>query len=232
LLSQNRNWTYRVVGPFSVPDYGRGSYSALLALRVLSQYGAGEGKMTFATAMNLEFDGIEREVDFVAWHAKEQIQDARRAPQLIIGEVKSLGKGELITAGELIKLKTVASKLPEAVIVIAVLRDHFTKIEKELLKKFVSWGRRVNIYGEPTNPVLLLTSHELMMDHYISSTWKALGGEHAKFAEFEYTRTLFDFADATQQIYLGIPSFSQARREYWDARHKRRSAQQRKKMAQ
>jgi hypothetical protein len=31
LREHNRNWTYRVVGPFSVPDFGRGSYSALLA---------------------------------------------------------------------------------------------------------------------------------------------------------------------------------------------------------
>jgi hypothetical protein len=228
LLSQNRNWTYRVVGPFSVPDYGRGSYSALLALRVLSRYRSAMDSMTFATAMNLEFDGVQREVDFVAWHAEERMQDTHRPPQLIIGEAKSHGKGELITAGELAKLKTIASKLPEAVIVIAVLRDHFTKAEKAFLKRFVSWGRRVNIYGEPTNPVLLLTSHELTMDHSISSTWKELGGEHAKFSDYDNTRTLFDFADATQRIYLGVPSFHQVRREYWDARHKRRLAQQKK----
>jgi hypothetical protein len=35
LREHNRNFTYRVIGPFSVPDYGRGSYSALLTLRVL-----------------------------------------------------------------------------------------------------------------------------------------------------------------------------------------------------
>ena len=87
--------------------------------------------------------------------------EAYRPPQLIIGEAKSLGQGELITASELAKLKTVAAKLPEAVIVIAVLRDRFTAAEKKILTKFVTWGRRVNVYGGPTNPVLLLTSHEL-----------------------------------------------------------------------
>jgi hypothetical protein len=30
-----------------------------------------------------------------------------------------------------------------------------SNIEKELLKKFVNWGRRVNMVGEPTNPALL-----------------------------------------------------------------------------
>jgi hypothetical protein len=152
------------------------------------------------------------------------MQDTHRPPQLIIGEAKSFGKGELVTASELMKLKTVATKLPEAVIVIAVLRDHFTTAEIKFLQKFVSWGRRVNIYGEPTNPVLLLTSLELTMDHHLSSTWKEVGGKHAKFSEYEHTRTLLNFCDATQQIYLSVPSFHQERRTYWDARHKRRLA--------
>ena len=219
LREHNRNWTYRVVGPFSVPDYGRGSYSALLSLRVLAHYRLAMDRMTFTTAMNLSFDGMQCEVDFIAWRGEERMHETHRPPQLIIGEAKSLGQGELISAGELAKLKTVATKLPEAVIVIAVLRDHFTVAEKKILTKFVAWSRRVNVYGEPMNPVLLLTSHELTMDHHLSPTWKALGGQHAKFADYEYGRTLFDLADATQQIYLGMPSFHQVRDQYWKKRH-------------
>jgi hypothetical protein len=120
LREHNRNWTYRVVGPFSVPDYGRGSYSALLSLRVLSHYRSTMGRMTFATAMNLGFDNLECEVDFVAWHGGEHLMEANRPPSLIIGEAKSFGSGELITAKDLAKLKALATKLPEAFIVIAV----------------------------------------------------------------------------------------------------------------
>lgn len=224
LREQNRNWTYRVVGPFSVPDYGRGSYSALLALRVLDRFRSVMDLMTYATAMKLKFDGIEHEVDFIAWHGEERMMEAQRPPQLIIGEAKSLGQGELITASELAKLKTVAAKLSEAVIVIAVLRDQFTAVERKILTKFVAWGRRVNVYGEPTNPVLLLTSHELTMDHDVSSTWGALGGQHAKFTDYEHSRTLFNLADATQQIYLGMPSFHHVRGEYRKKLHARRKA--------
>jgi hypothetical protein len=231
LREHNRNWTYRVVGPFSVPHYGRGSYSALLALRVFDRYRSAMDRVTFGTAMTLSFDGIKREIDFIAWQVEERMLEAYRPPQLIIGEAKSLGQGELITARELAKLKTVAAKLPEAVIVIAVLRDRFTTAEKKILTKFVTWGRRVNVYGEPTNPVLLLTSHELTMDHNVSSTWKALGGQHAKFADYEHCRTLFNFADATQQIYLGMPSFHQARDQYWKKRHARRKRMRSRTMA-
>jgi hypothetical protein len=224
LRDHNRNWTYRVVGPFSVPDYGRGSYSALLCLRVLSQYRSAMDRLTFATAMNLSFDSIDCEVDFIAWHSEERMQETHRPPSLIIGEVKSFGSGELITVKDLAKLKVVAAKLPEAVVVIAVLRDHFTAAEKKTLTKFVNWGRRVNVYGEPTNPVLLLTSHEMTMNHYISSTWKVLGGRHEKFADYKHSRTLLNLADATQQIYLGMPPFHETREEYWKKRHARRKA--------
>ena len=60
------------------------------------------------------------------------------------------------------------------------------------------------------------------MDHDVTHTWKKLGGEHAKFTEYIYTRDLHSFADATQQIYLGLKSFSQWHRELWEARHARR----------
>lgn len=224
LRDQNRNWTYRVVGPFSVPDYGRGSYGALLALRVLDRYQSSMGRMTFATAMKLSFDNAQYEVDFIGWRGEERGLSARRSPQLIFGEAKSLAQGELITASDLFKLKAVAAKLPEAVVVIAVLRDHFTEAEKKILRQFVAWGRRVNAYGDPTNPVLLLTSHELTFEHLLLSTWKELGGRHAKFADYEHGRTLSNLADATQQIYLGMPSFHSEREQYWRKYHERRKA--------
>jgi hypothetical protein len=158
-------------------------------------------------------------VDFIAWRGENRVLDPLRPPQLIIGETKSLGRGELITAEVVADLKTVAAKLPDAVVVIAVLRDAFTPAEQKILTKFVAWGRRVNAYGEPTNPVILLTSHELTMRHHLSSTWKDLGGRHAGFAGYDHTRSLFNLADATQQIYLGMPSFHQERRKYWEKRH-------------
>lgn len=183
ILDYNRNWTYRVVGPFSVPDYGRGSYSAILALRVLETFHSFADRMTFSTAMKFAFDGIEKEADFVAWRGEDRLTP-EKPPRLIIGETKSLGRDAVIKPKDVAKLKAVAQKLPDAVIVIAVLRDYFTEKEKRILRKFVTWGRRINPYGEPTNPVLLLTSHELFMDHYVPYTWKNLSGEHAKFADY------------------------------------------------
>jgi hypothetical protein len=221
LRDRNRNWTYRVIGPFTAPDFGRGSYSALLALRALNSYRASGEWMTFATAMTLSFDGVEREVDLIAWKGDDKF-DVRRQPRLVIGEAKSLGSGELITKDEIAKLKSVAAKLPDAVVVIAVLRDHFTKNEKKLLTKFVTWGRTPNSYGEPSNPVLLLTSTELLMEHSVTTTWKHLGGKHAQFSSFREMRNLLGFANVTQQLYLDMPSFGKWLEERWKKRLARR----------
>jgi hypothetical protein len=206
LRERNRNWSYRVVGPFSVPDYARGSYGALLALRVIDRSDSSMGRMTFTTAMTLKFDGIDAEVDFLAWRRDEDI-DSDKPPEFIIGEAKSGGKGQLIKPRDLTKLKAVAHKLPDSIVVISVLRDHFLRSEKNLLKKFVTWGRRLNEYGQPTNPMVLLTQHELLMEHHLSDTWEKLGDPHQKYSGRESTRNLRNLADATQRIYLGMPSF-------------------------
>lgn len=217
LKPHNENWKYRVVGPFSVPDYGRGAYSSLLTLRALEMFSGTHGDMTFSTSMNLAFDETKCEVDFVALHRKGRMDDAKD-PELVIGETKSFGKGDLIDDADLAKLKKVARKLPGAYILISVMRDEFTVAEKNILKQFVLWARRANDRGRPINPVVLLTGHELFADFMITQAWKELGGEHAKYADFDHTRDLYSFAQATQAIHLGLPSFY----EGWAAKRKRR----------
>lgn len=221
LREQSKNFCYRVVGPFSVPDYGRGSYASLLALRVINHFNMTAHDATFATAMSLAFDGNNAKVDFLLWRRDDHM-DYDQPPQLVIGEAKSGGKGQLIKAHDLAQLKAVAKRLPGAAIVVAVLRDHFLPAEIRLLKPFVRWGRRADADGEQTNPVVLLTARELLFDHHISTTWKALGGAYAKFSDYNAVRKLKGFADVTQQIYLGVPSFDVDRRVQWERRMRKK----------
>lgn len=221
LRNQNRNWHYRVVGPFSVPDYAKGSCGVLLALRVLGKLGPSHDAMTFSTALALEFDGMKAEADFVAWVRKER-HDSQRPPDLIIGEAKSLGKGDLIKQKDLTKLKAIGRKLPGAVIVISVMRGTFTESEKKLLIPFVRWARRLSKEGRPTNPVILMTGNELFARLYVNTAWKELGEPHKSFADYKHTSTLHNFANATQQIYLGLPSFVEWREAHWKKRSARR----------
>jgi hypothetical protein len=220
LRDHNRNWCYRVVGPFSIPDYGRGSYGALLTLRLIGRFNSSLDEMTFSTATTLEFDSRRVELDFLALRRAER-HDLAAAPEIIIGEAKSLGKGQLVKPHDLAQLKAAAAKLPGSIVVISVLRDQFLPTEKRILEPFVKWGRRLNADREPTNPVVLLTSNELMFDHFLSATWKDLGGEHAKFGTYEHTRDMLSIADATQQIYLGLPSFGEWKRSQLEKKMKR-----------
>lgn len=221
LRDHNRNWAYRVFGPFSVPDFGRGSYSAILSLRFLSGFQVSRSEMTFSTAMDLTIEGIKAEADFLAWHRREN-HDEHSPPELIIGEAKSFGAGDLISAKDIAKLKLIGRKLSNCFIVVSVLKESFTAREKRLLIDLVNWGRRSNGLGEAANPVILLTAHELFGKNLISSLWKDLGEPHSRFLGYEHTATLRDFADATQQIYLGLPSLTDQRRDEWQKREARR----------
>lgn len=226
LMKGNGNWRYRTIGPFSVHDYARGAYGALLALHVLHRFGGSHSAATFSTALTMEFDGLRAEADYVALHARERF-DTDEPAQLVIGEAKSLGEGELIKQKDLAKLKAIGDKLPGCAIAISVMRDDFTDVEKRLLKKFINWARKPDDDGQPSHPVLLFTGNELFFDFSISSTWKDIGGRHAMFADHNHTRTLAAFAEATQAIYLDLPSFQEERRVTREKRRARKQAKQR-----
>lgn len=218
IKQHNDNWRYRVIGPFSVPDFARGSYSALLTLRVLESFGGSHGELTFSTAMDLSFDGGKCEADFIALRRADR-WDRVGDPELVIGETKSFGQGDLIKLKDMTKLKRIAAKLPGATIVISVMRETFTESEKQILKSFVQWSRRSGEGSKPRNPVVLLTGHELFVDHLVAAKWKELGPPWSDFTDYDDTRDLFNLAQSTQTIHLGLPSFY----EDWTARQKSRS---------
>lgn len=200
----SENFRYRVVGPFAVPDYALGSYSALLALAALRTIGGTSDAMTFATATDLSFEGHKCEADFLAIRENKN-GDHVQSPDFIIGECKSFGEGDLIKDGDIAKLKSLCTKLPGATVAITVLRDSFTSTECARLKKFVEWARRPDASGMATNPVLLLTGNEVFGDGYIHTGWEKLGAPHADYTDFHQTKDLRSLAEATQGIYLGVP---------------------------
>ncbi|WP_050802671.1 hypothetical protein [Komagataeibacter europaeus] len=217
LQKNNGNWSFRVVGPFAVPDYARGSYGALLALRAISNLNVGHSPMVYSTALSLSFDGVEAEADFVALRSPES-HGLQSDPELIICEAKSFGAGPLITQKDIAKLRTIARKIEGSTIVISVLRNHFVDAELKLIEPFVRWCRRPTANGEMHNPVILLTGHEAFCRINIDHTWKELGGEHAKFAAFEHRDSLMAFAEATQSIHLGLKSYHAELREKREAK--------------
>jgi hypothetical protein len=173
----------------------------------------------------MNFDGKEAEADYVAWVGRETILPPNRQPTLVVGEAKSFGKGDLIHPKDAAKLKLLGEKLPGATIAVSVLRDDFTEAEKETLRALVRWGRRLDENGRHRNPVLLLTATELMGHHVsLEATWKEKGGRYAQHAKLAYSDGIYNHAEATVGIYLGMPPFQEERWEAAERRANRRKA--------
>ena len=209
LKSKNENWSYRAIGPFSTPDYARGSYGSLLALNVLSEVGLISDPMAFSQGLMVRIDdGSPCEVDYVALRSK-QVWGEWQRPELVVGEAKSFGAGDLIKQHDLAQLCRIGRRFPDAILVISVMRDEFTEGEKRILLPFVKWARRLDKRWMPSNPVILLTGVEIFFQISIGYTWEKKGGRHAEFAKERSWGSLRNLAESTQAIYLDLPPFSE-----------------------
>lgn len=217
----NGNWRYRVIGPFSAPDFARGSYGTLFALKALKGLSLLPECMTYSTALELQLgDDGPCEVDYAAWITRRSL-DHVDPPSLVFGEAKSFGEGDLIQRRDLSQLRRVATRFPGAFIVISVMRETFTQGEVRKLLPFVKWARRLNAQWQPTNPVILLAGAELFPETSIESAWRNRGGRYEPFAHFRWTHSLHGLAEATQAIYLDLPSFAEDERAAAQRRRRR-----------
>jgi len=94
-----------------------------------------------------------------------------------------------------------------AAIVISVLKDNFSDQEKELISEFVLWDRKAGVPKRERRTIILMTGTELFADFSIQNTWKDLGGVYEKYSNYHSTNSLESFANATQEIYLGVEPY-------------------------
>ena len=204
LKRDNQNWKYKAIGPFSIPDYAAGAYTALLSMRFFSKFFDRSQAATYSPAMNIVDHKVE--IDFVIWASDENVYDAYEPPVLIIGEAKSFAE-EAITKDDLQKLMEAAELMSPSVLVISVLKTKFSEQEKSLLKEFVEWAREP-INSKPRYWVILLTGTELF-SRLLGSTWKEKGEPFSNFTRHHHIYNLQGLSDATLSIYLNLPSYNQ-----------------------
>lgn len=225
LEKNNKNFRYRVVGPFAVPDFAYGAYASLLALAALKSIESLlDNNIAYCTGTILKCDDRELEVDGIAFWQKADF-DAVREPKIIFAETKSFGAGELILAEDIARLRYLGGRFPGSVLVVAVMRESFTTKETALIRKLAEWGRRDDASGNPANLVVALTGRELFSPKSIRQSWEEAAGKHKDFASFDIFHRLEMFADATQVIYLGLPRLWD-----WQATKAKAKAQRRSKV--
>lgn len=203
------DWYYRIIGPFSAPDYARGAYSVALTLRCFAPQH--DSEMTWSTGLVLET--LNCEIDFMAWCRPSRIlNDERDEPVLLIGEAKSFGTNAM-DQNSLDGLKTVASRFPGAVMVVSSLReiDGYSPDEIDRLRALALWGRRGCHRGKPINPMIVLTGRELFSEMGLYGAWRGDTKEDAFHSSYDLSDP-YTISELTLKKYLGMSG-------YWEERY-------------
>jgi hypothetical protein len=201
-------WQYRVVGPYSVPNYAQGAYATVLALHAFARgLGMDRSNVTYATGLNFKIgDADPFEVDFTLWYRRGGILDREEEPVLVFGEAKSFAE-ESFKPDDLNRMRKLGEKFPGAFLVFAALKDDLSDAERLEIGRLATWGRERLPDGRPRAPVIVLGGLELFSEWQIKRSWKKVGGQRAKLVERSTVSlsNLWELAEITQQIYLGLP---------------------------
>ena len=214
------SWKYRVVGPYSVPNYANGSYATVLALNCIANgLGFRNNAITFSTELNLEVSGDRLEIDFACWFQRERYVGERDEPVFLVGEAKSFAK-DSFSKKDVARMKRVGQKIPGTFLVFATLKSELSTTECDQIGKLAIWGRLPNANGLPRNPVIVLTGTELFALNQISKAWEEAGGKQQALANAGHIRmdNLRTLSDLTQQVYLGLQPTDEWLDEYWRRR--------------
>lgn len=218
-------WAYRLIGPFAQPDYAQGGYAAALSIRMFAetiQLGRGPN-LTWCAGQELTLaNGAKVEADFILWYRRGEIYGKNAKTELVFGEAKSFGK-ECFGIQDIERMKALAVAFPGATLVFATMKapSELSQDEIKRLRELALWGRHYERQRHQTRaPVIILTGHELFVDHSLSRTWKEFGGRHAELIEPAYVRmdNLRVLADLTQQLYLGLEPYGEALMRKWKIR--------------
>ncbi len=223
------NWHYRVLGPFSVPDYAAGAYGTALILRLFAcGLDLSDSRITYSTGMNLIVDKKRMEIDFVLWRQENRLFQESQEPSIVLGEAKSFA-AEAFSSKVILNLKGLGQRFPGCFLVASVMKKEFSKKEKQFLMQLAMWGRTPGKDGMPRSPLIVLTGNELFFDWRLRHTWEELGGKFAAVIKPAHVdlSNLWTLADLTQQLYLDLPPYGQWLHNFYQKRIDRRRKRQR-----
>lgn len=199
-------WQYRVVGPFSVPNFAGGTYATVLALRFFSENLGGDTQLTYSPGLDVTVEGTKNDVDFAFWYQRDRLFARDEEPLAAFGETKSFAK-ESFEETDFRRMERLARTFPGAFLVFATLKDGLSEDEKSGISRLALWGRERMRNGRPRSPVIVLTAMEMFSEWHIKQTWENAGEKYKQFVSRAYVQldNLWELADITQQLYLDLP---------------------------
>lgn len=211
-------WSYKTAGPFSVPKYADGAYAVLLTIDFFNEHRMNTLRMTPTLSFVTEdSDKKNLEADIGAFW-QESIYGERQEG-ILFGECKTYNKFE---KKDFERMRYLAKTFPGAVLVFSTLRKSLTSQEVIEITRIAKAGRKYWKSERPINPVLVLTGNELFHHSGPPYCWN----EDIK-KKFDHLRGLISVCDATQQIYLNLPSWHDEWREKWEKKRSRYLAKKR-----
>tara|TARA_R110002096_G_scaffold101316_1_gene223996 strand:+ start:1312 stop:3510 length:2199 start_codon:yes stop_codon:yes gene_type:complete len=193
-------WTYRAHGPF-VNSIAQGSFTVLLLFKFL---GADHDRaITPLFSYTAAKNGRKLEADFTCLYKSSARRDL--TTYVLHAECKSFNRFDL---DDISRMKLLAQEFPGSGLIFGTLNDSLNPEETEIIKAFALAERDKKLRGKPYSPVIILTGVELFSLHGLSDCWSGKGGLYEEFDKrtFEYAEPEL-MADATQQLYLGLPSW-------------------------
>ncbi|MBI4006736.1 MAG: hypothetical protein HY356_08700 [Gammaproteobacteria bacterium] len=208
---KNIEWTYRAHGPFA-SSIAQGSFTVLLTLKFLG--GDHDRGITPLFSYKAERDGKVLEADLTCLYKRSTWRET--GTHVVHAECKSFN---LFEQRDVDRLKDLAVAFPGAVLVFATLNESLDKTEIKIIGSLARAERRKRLRGMPYSPIVVLTGIELFSSRGLRECWNGRGGLYDQFHErsFDYSK-LPSLADATQQLYLGMPSWH----EWSEAERKKR----------
>lgn len=209
-------WFYRTAGPFSVPNFADGAFSVLLTLEALAGRTASLRRSTSVPSFEATAPGkVALEADLAMFWQDGSYGE--NIAGILFGECKSYG---LFKTKDFQRMRYLAETFPGAILVFSTLRDSLTKEEIVALTRLAKFGRKYWKAERPVNPVLILTGAELLTWERPPRCWNE---ELQK--RFKNVHSLMEHCNASQQIYLGLPSWH----EDWPLAFERRRRAREKK---
>lgn len=211
---ENGTWCYKTTGPFSVANYADGAYATLLALEFFNDHKL----VTMQATPSLSFTAKapnknDIEADFALFW-----QDSiygKKKDGIVFGECKTYGNFQ---KKDFDRMRFLAKTFPGAVLVFSTLRKTLTAKEIKAITRIAKAGRKFWKSERPINPILILTGNELFSFHGPPYCWEDAGIKN----KFNHLRGLLSICDATQQIYLKLPSWETEWHEKWEKQHQKR----------
>jgi len=210
---RDMQWTYRAHGPFA-SSIAQGAFTVLLTLKLIGR-DHNQG-VTPLFSYIAEKDGKRLEADLTCLYKSSMWRET--GIHVIHAECKSFNWFE---RKDTERMKELSAAFPGSALIFATLNNELQESEVKLIRKLAITERKKNVRGKPSSHVIVLTGTELF-SHRFADNWKNKGGVYAQLSQRSLElNKLSVLADATQQLYLGLPSWFEWSEAEWNKRRQK-----------